>query len=125
MFGDFKAFLLKENILALAIAVVIGNAVTALVNALVADFIMPIVAAATPQGQWESVVANAGPVVFRVGHFGYALLQFLIIALVVWRISRAFIKPKPAAPTKQCPYCKQNIDATATRCAHCTSQLAA
>jgi large conductance mechanosensitive channel len=125
MLSDFKAFLLKENILALAIAVVIGNATTALVNALVADFIMPVVTAATPQDQWERLVANAGPVEFRVGHFAYALLQFVIIAFVVWRVSRAFIRPKPAAPTKQCPYCRQNIDAAASRCAHCTSQLAA
>jgi large conductance mechanosensitive channel len=126
MFRDFKAFLLKENVLALAIAVVIGTATTQLVNAVVADIIMPIVAAATPQGtNWRELTAGVGRVRFLVGHLLGALLDFLIIAFVVWRLSRALIKPKPTAATKQCPYCRQTIDAAATRCAHCTSQLAA
>jgi large conductance mechanosensitive channel len=126
MFSDFRAFLLKENVLALAIAVVIGSATAQLVNAVVADLIMPIVAAATPGStDWRALTANVGPVRFLVGHLLGALLDFIIIAFVVWRISRALIRPKPSASTKPCPYCRQNIDAAATRCAHCTSQLAA
>ena len=125
MWREFKAFLLKENVLALAIAVVVGAALNKLVSAVVEDFIMPIVAVATPDPKtWQSAV-TPGPIPFKIGDFGSALLNFLIIGFVAWRISKAFIRPAPtAAPaTKTCPFCKMTIDAAATRCAHCTSQL--
>ncbi|HEX5077237.1 MAG TPA: MscL family protein [Gemmatimonadaceae bacterium] len=125
MWNEFKAFLLKENVLALAIAVVVGAALNKLVTAVVDDFIMPIVAVATPDPKtWQSAV-TPGPIPFKIGDFGSALLNFLIIGFVAWRISKAFIRPAPAtAPaTKSCPFCKMTIDVAATRCAHCTSQL--
>ena len=126
MWNEFKAFLIKQNVLALAIAVVVGVALNALVTALVDDFIMPIVAVATPDpARWQSAV-TPGPIPFKIGHFGSALLNFLIVGFVAWRISKAFIRPEPvaAAPaTKNCPYCRMSIDAAATRCSHCTSQL--
>ena len=125
MWREFKAFLLKENVLALAIAVVVGTALNALVTAVVEDLIMPVVAATTPDpARWQSWVMP-GPVPFRFGHLAGALLNFIIVGLVAWRISKAFIRPAPstAPATKNCPYCKMAIDATATRCAHCTSEL--
>ena len=126
MWREFKAFLIKENVLALAIAVVVGGALNGLVTALVEDFIMPVVAAATPDPTtWQTRVVP-GPIPFKVGHFAGVLLNFLIVGLVAWRISKAFIRPAPAAEapaTKQCPFCKMSIDATASRCAHCTSAL--
>jgi large conductance mechanosensitive channel len=126
MWREFKAFLIKENVLALALAVVVGTALNALVTAVVEDVIMPIVAAVTPDpATWQSRV-TPGPIPFKIGHLGGALLNFLIIGFVAWRISKAFIRPAPvaAAPaTKNCPFCKMSIDAAATRCAHCTSQL--
>jgi len=126
MWKEFKAFLVKENVLALAIAVVVGGALNKLVTALVDDFIMPIVAVATPDPKtWQSQVLP-GPIPFKVGDFAAALVNFLIVGFVAWRISKAFIRPAPAsaAPaTKNCPFCKMSIDAAASRCAHCTSQL--
>jgi large conductance mechanosensitive channel len=124
MWNEFKAFLVKQNVIALALAVVVGVALNTLVTAVVDDFIMPIVAAATPDpASWQSAVVP-GPVPFKVGHFAGALLNFLIVAFVAWRISKAFIKPEPApAATKQCPYCRMTIDAAAVRCPQCTSQL--
>ena len=123
MWSEFKAFLLKENVLALAIAVVVGGALNKLVTAVVDDFIMPIVATATPDPKvWQSAV-TPGPVPFKIGDFGSALLNFVIIGFVAWRISKAFIRPSAAAPTKSCPFCKMTIDGAATRCAHCTAQL--
>jgi len=125
MWREFKAFLLKENVLALAIAVVVGAALNKLVTAVVEDFIMPIVAVATPDPKtWQSAV-TPGPIPFKIGDFGGALLNFLIIGFVAWRISKAFIRPAPTATpaTKSCPFCKMTIDVAATRCAHCTSQL--
>ena len=126
MWREFKSFLIKENVLALAIAVVVGGALNALVGAVVEDLIMPVVAATTPDpATWQSAV-TPGPVPFKIGHLGGALLNFIIVGFVAWRISKAFIRPAPAAEapaTKNCPFCKMAIDATATRCSHCTSQL--
>jgi large conductance mechanosensitive channel len=123
MLGDFKAFLLKQNVVALAIAVVIGAALNALVQALVDDFIMPIIGAAQPGGDWAKATWDVGPVKFGVGHFLAAFINLLIVALIAWRISRLFIRPAAVAPTKNCPYCKMSMDAAATRCPSCTSQL--
>jgi large conductance mechanosensitive channel len=123
MWSEFKAFLLKENVLALAIAVVVGAALNKLVTAVVEDFIMPIVAVATPDPKlWQSAV-TPGPIPFKIGDFGGALLNFVIIGFVAWRISKAFIRPAAAPVTKSCPFCKMTIDVAATRCSHCTSQL--
>ena len=126
MWREFKQFLVKENVLALAIAVVLGAAMGKLVTAVVNDFIMPIISAVTPGGDWRDYTIGVGPVRFLIGDFFGALLDFLIIAFVVWRISKAFIRPAPAAEkpaTRECPYCRSTIDARATRCAHCTATL--
>ena len=124
MWRDFKAFLLKQNVLALAIAVVIGAALGNLVTALVDDFIMPVVAAMMPApGLWRELKLPVGRVEFLVGHFLSALLNFFIIGFVAWRISKAFIKPEPAGATKSCAFCRMSIDVQATRCPHCTSEL--
>src|SRR5688572_99836 len=110
MWKDFKAFLLKENVLALAIAVVLGAALGKVVTALVDDFIMPIVAVAVPGGSWRTMTIDAGPVRFLVGDFLGHLINFLIVGFVVWRISKAFIKPAATAPTQACPYCRMQVD---------------
>lgn len=124
MWSDFKAFLLKENVIALAIAVVIGAALGKVVTGVVDDFIMPIVGALIPGGDWQTATWDVGSIKFGIGNFISVLINFIIIAFVVWRISKAFMKPAPAsAATKNCPFCKMAIDATATRCSHCTSQL--
>ena len=125
MIKEFKEFLLKQNIIALAIAVVVGTALNTLVKALVDDFIMPIIAAFGPGGDWQTATWDVGPVKFGIGDFIAALINFLIIGFVAWRISKIFIKPEADTPKKDCPYCRMSIDAAAIRCPHCTSQLAA
>ena len=122
MIKEFKDFLLKQNIVALAIAVVVGTALNTLVKALVDDFIMPIVAAVGPGGEWQTATWDVGAVKFGIGDFIAALINFLIIGFVAWRISKIFIKPD--APKKDCPYCRMSMDAAASRCPNCTSQLA-
>jgi large conductance mechanosensitive channel len=124
MFKEFKEFLLKQNVVALALAVVVGTALNALVKALVDDFIMPIIVAIGPGGEWQKATWSVGPVKFGVGDFLAAVINFIIIAFVAWRISKIFIKPETVAPTKNCPFCRMSMDAAATRCPHCTSQLA-
>ena len=120
---EFKDFLLKQNVVALAIAVVVGTALNTLVKAIVDDFIMPIIVAIGPGGEWQKATWSVGSVKFGVGDFVAALINFLIIGLVAWRISKIFIKPEAEAPKKDCPYCRMSIAAAAIRCPHCTSQL--
>ena len=124
MFKEFKDFLLKQNVVALAIAVVVGTALNALVKALVDDFIMPIIVAMGPGGEWQKATWDVGPVKFGIGDFVAAMINFIIIGFVAWRISKVFIKPEAVAPVKNCPYCRMSMDPAATRCPHCTSQLA-
>lgn len=124
MLRDFRTFLMKENFISLALAVVLGAAVGKVVQAIVDDFIMPIVGAATPGGAWQTATWDVGSMKFGVGNFVSVLINFLIIGLVVWRIAKVFEKPAPvAAPKRQCQFCKMEIDQAATRCPHCTSQL--
>jgi large conductance mechanosensitive channel len=124
MMKEFKEFLLKQNVVALAIAVVIATALTALVKALVDDFIMPIIVAIGPGGEWQKATWSVGSVKFGIGDFVAAAINFVIIGFVAWRISKIFIKPAAEKPMRDCPYCRMSIDAAATRCPNCTSQLA-
>jgi large conductance mechanosensitive channel len=123
MLKEFKEFLLKQNVVALAIAVVIATALTTLVKAFVDDFIMPIVVAIGPGGEWQKATWSVGSVKFGVGDFIAAAINFVIIGFVAWRISKIFIKPD--APKRNCPFCRMSIDPAATRCPNCTSQLSA
>ena len=123
MLKEFKDFLLKQNVVALAIAVVVGTALNTLVKALVDDFIMPMVVAIGPGGDWQKATWSVGTVKFGTGDFLAAVINFLIIGLVAWRISRIFVKPAAEAPKKSCPYCRMSMDPAATRCPYCTSQL--
>lgn len=123
MWHEFKAFLVSANVLALAIAVVIGAALAKVVASLVADFVMPIVAVAVPGGDWRTATWNVGPFKFLVGDFAGAVIDFLIIGFIVWRLSKLFIKTAPAVAVRTCPYCRVAIDEAASRCPHCTSDL--
>jgi large conductance mechanosensitive channel len=128
MLREFKAFLIKQNVLALAIAVVIGAALTKVVDSVVADFIMPIVGVVAPGGAWREWTIAAGPVRFGIGNFLNAVLNFVIVGFVVWRMAKAFMKPPaptPDAATKTCSFCRMTVDSAATRCPHCTSALGA
>ena len=125
MWTEFKAFLLKQNIIALALAVVVGTALNKVVTAFVDDFIMPIVAVLIPGGAWKTATWKVGPFAFLVGDFLSAVLGFVIVGFVAWRIAKMLIKDEPETPTKTCNFCRSKIDAQATRCPNCTSQLAA
>jgi large conductance mechanosensitive channel len=123
MMKEFKEFLLKQNVVALAIAIVVGTALNTLVKALVDDFIMPIIVAMGPGGDWQKATWSVGSIKFGVGDFVAAVINFLIIGFVAWRISKIFIKPAAEAPKRNCPFCRMSVDAAATRCSYCTSQL--
>ena len=127
MLTEFKAFLLKQNILALALAVVIGEATNKLVQGVVNDFVMPILTLALPDpSAWQKSVLRIGKLTLAWGDFISVLINFLVIGFVCWRITKLLIKePKAAAKpaTKECRYCYQMIDARASRCPDCTSEL--
>jgi len=126
MWREFKTFLIKQNALGLAIAVVLGVALNTVVQAIVNDLIMPVVAVITPKGDWQTAALDLGPVHLKVGDLAGAVLNFFIIGFVAWRISKLLVKPDPKAPAvKLCPYCKMPIDPDATRCPHCTSAVTA
>lgn len=129
---EFKSFLVKQNMLALALAVVVGTATNTVVQSIVNGFIMPLIGRLTPGGGWMEWKFPLGPGPeanpILLGAFLGALLNFLIVAFVAWQITKWIIKPAPAgetAPTRPCPYCRMVIDASATRCPHCTSEITA
>ncbi len=129
----FKAFLLRGNIVDLAVAVVIGVAFVALVTAFVEDFITPLIAAIGGQQDFSGLDFKINDSVFLYGHFLNALIAFVLIAAVVYflvvlpinaLIARARREP-PADPTsKKCPECLCEVPIQARRCAVCTSVLA-
>ena len=132
MWSDFKAFLLKTNALALAIGVIIGIALGAVVDSLVKDVIMPPIGLALGGIDFASLkivlksATGADPateVAIRYGTFINAVIAFVVIAFVVYWISKLFIREAPAAPTKTCPFCKEPNAVDATKCKACTSVI--
>lgn len=127
MWNEFKAFVLKQNVVALAIAVVLGSATNDVVQAIVEHLIMPLVGIVLPADiDWTQMAFTIAGSTFTYGMVISALIHLLIVGFVVWRISKLFIKEEAAAPapaTKECPHCIQIIDARATKCSFCTSAV--
>lgn len=135
-FEEFREFINRGNVMDLAVAVVIGAAFTAIVNSVVSDIIMPIVSAVTgginfAEMQWV-IPLGAGKSAITYGNFINAIIQFLIIAFVVFLIVKALNKAKalssrgPKAEeveAPKCPYCLEEVAEGATRCPHCTAEL--
>ncbi|GLH66843.1 large conductance mechanosensitive channel protein MscL [Geothrix edaphica] len=125
MKDEFKAFIMKGNVVDLAIAVVIGGAFGKIITAFVDGLVMPLVTTVLPANiKWEEWVLGK----FRIGTVLGATVNFLIIALVVFlvliKFLGRFIKKEEAAPTtKECPACLEQVPLKATRCKYCTSQL--
>ncbi|MGD0868429.1 MAG: large conductance mechanosensitive channel protein MscL [Bryobacteraceae bacterium] len=136
MTKGFKEFLLKNNVLALAVAVIVGGAVGKVVSSLAADIIMPLIGPAIPGGNWRTATIEFGKRIgadgkevvntINIGTFFGSVVDFLIIAIVVYLITKALFKQAPAPPpppSKTCPRCKEAVALDATRCKFCTSDL--
>lgn len=146
MLSEFKQFAIKGNMIDLAVGMIIGTSFNKIVSSLVNDMIMPLLGIFTGKidfsklyialdgKNYETLTAaeEAGAACFKYGSFLAGLLDFLIMAFIVFLFVRAINKLReankapeaPKAPTtKICPFCKSEISLEATRCPHCTSEL--
>ncbi len=142
--GEFKTFALKGNMIDLAVGVIIGGAFNGIVSSLVNDIIMPALSLFTGKldftnlfialdgKEYETIEAakEVGVATINYGNFISGIINFIIMAFVVFMLVKAINKLKkeepaaPAAPTtKKCPFCKTDIPLEATKCPHCTSAL--
>lgn len=147
-FGEFKKFIMRGNVIDLAVGVIVGGAFQAIVKSLVDDVVMPVISLATKGinfadlfialdgGEYATLAAaqEAGAATLNYGNFISSILNFLIMAFVVFLLvkgintiaekSKKDESEAPAAPTtKECPYCKSEIAIGATKCPNCTSDL--
>jgi large conductance mechanosensitive channel len=124
---EFKAFILKGNVVDLAVAVVIGGAFGKIVSAFVDGLVMPLVSYVLPKGDWQAWTIGK----FAFGKVLGASVDFLVIAAVIFLVLvkglGALARKKeetPAAPaTKECPLCLEQVPLAAKRCKHCTGDL--
>lgn len=145
---EFRDFISRGNVVDMAVGVIVGGAFSSIVNSLVNDVIMPVISLATGKIDFSSMfislngehyasltaAKDAGAAVFAYGSFIQNVIQFLLIAFVLFLVIKGMnkaheklSKPAPAAAptTKICPFCKSEISIDATRCPHCTSELPA
>lgn len=149
-FNEFKAFIMRGNVVDMAVGVVVGAAFQGIIKSLVDDVIMPFISLVTggldfsswyivlgeiPEGvaNTPAALTEAGVATFRYGNFISAIIYFIILAFMVFLFVKGLnalqgLVPKkkeeePAPTTKKCPYCLSEIDIKATRCPHCTSEI--
>ena len=127
----FRDFILRGNLVDLAVAVVIGTAFTALVAALVKDLITPLIAAIGGKPSFDNLSFTINGSHFLYGQFINALIAFLIIAAVVFffvvkpvaALLERLMPKKEVGPTRDCPECLSDIPAAARRCSFCTAEV--
>ncbi len=151
-FSEFKEFVMRGNVIDLAVAVIVGGAFQAIINSFINDLVMPFIGLLTgginfadqflvlkvPEGVDLTGVATAadataaGATVWAYGSFITAVINFIVMAFVIFLMVKAINKAQSIGKkkeeeeevtTKECPFCCTEIDIKATRCPHCTSQL--
>lgn len=132
---EFKEFISRGSVMDMAVGIIIGGAFTAIVNSLVNDVTMPLISLILGNTDFTAlniVLAGEGEtaIVLSLGNFIAAVVNFLLIALVIFMVIKSMNKlhkkpeEAPAEPTtKKCPFCQSEIDIKATRCPHCTSEI--
>ena len=143
MWNDFKAFLLRGNVVDLAVALVLGAAFGRIVSSLVDDMLMPPLGLALGGADFKELFVDlsghgyrtlaeataAGAATLRYGLFLNTIVNFVVVAfaifLLIRQLGRMFPRKAPDAPvTRECPFCLSAIPLSARRCAHCTSEIA-
>jgi large conductance mechanosensitive channel len=133
MIGEFKKFILRGNVVDLAVAVVIGAAFTSIVNAFVTDFLTPLIATVQGKHDFSTMHFVVNNIKFPYGHFLNTFISFILTAAVVFFFvvqpinhlnELANRSKKPVDPTeRKCPECLSDIPVKATRCMYCTSRI--
>jgi large conductance mechanosensitive channel len=130
--NEFKAFIMRGNVVDLAIAVVIGAAFGAIVTSLVQDLITPLIAAIGGQPDFGGLTFTINHSKFLYGDFINKVISFLVIAAVIffliikplnWLMSRGKQELPPDPTSRECPFCLSEIPLQATRCAFCTQEV--
>ena len=140
MVSEFKEFIMRGNVMDMAVGVIVGGAFNTIVQSLVNDIIMPVISLATGKIDFSNLFISlngekyaslaaaqeAGASVFAYGNFIQNILQFLIVAFALFAVIKGMNKlrrpaPEAAPTTKICPFCKNEVPIEATRCGHCTS----
>ena len=139
---EFKEFIMRGNVMDMAVGVIIGGAFSSIVSSLVDDVLMPVITLATGKvsftdlfvaldgGSYKTLAEaqEAGASVLAYGNFIQMVVQFLIIAFFIFMVVKGINKlrkpaPAPEVTTKICPYCKSEIHKDAVKCPHCASAL--
>ncbi len=132
-FSEFKEFVMRGNVMDLAVGVIIGGAFSAIVTSLTDDIISPLLGLIGGM-DFSDLVIQIGDVQVRYGAFITAIINFLIMALVIFLMVKAINKAmsigkkkeEEAAPTtKKCPHCCEEVNINATKCPHCTGDIPA
>ena len=131
MLAEFKAFIMRGNVLDLAVAVIIGGAFGKIISSLVSDVLMPLIGLLIGGIDFGGLSITVGNASITYGNFINAVIDFVIISAAIFfmvkGLERMRKKPAPAPAaepeTKECPYCFTAIPVRATRCPNCTSQL--
>ena len=142
MVQEFKEFIMRGNVMDMAVGVIIGGAFSSIVGSLVNDIVMPLITLITGKisftdlfidldgGTYQTLAdaQAAGASVFAYGNFIQKVVEFLIIAFVIFMAIKGMNKlhkpaPAPEKTTKTCPYCKSEIHKDAVKCPHCASEV--
>jgi len=140
MFKEFKEFVMRGNVMDLAIGIIIGAAFGKIITSFVSDILMPPIGLALGSVDFTNLYINlsgahydtlkaakeAGAVTINYGVFLSTVIDFLIVAFVIFLVIRQINRMKrtpEAASTRECPFCLSSIPIAATRCPHCTSDL--
>ena len=144
MVDEFKQFIMRGNVMDMAVGVIVGSAFTGIVNSLVNDIIMPVITLLTGKINFTDLMISldgntyktladaqeAGASVIAYGNFIQLIVQFLLTAFVLFMVIKGINKlhkpapaPEPEVTTKTCPYCKSEIHKDATKCPHCASEV--
>ena len=127
MLKEFREFAIRGNVMDLAIAVIIGGAFGKIITSLVNDVLMPLIGLVLGGVNFSELSITVGAAVVKWGAFVQSIMDFIIIAFVIFMLVRAMNRLKrdePVTPTtKECPHCFTTIPLKAARCPNCTSQL--
>ncbi len=130
MLKEFKEFVMRGNVLDLAVAVIIGGAFGKIISSLVNDILMPLIGLLMGGVDFAGLSFTVGNAVVTWGNFVQAIVDFIIVAFVIFMLVRAANQakkeepaPEPEPTTKECPFCFTTISINATRCPNCTSEL--